>query len=190
MLTCSIPPAFSSTSCQRNGSHVCATGVRSLFQPLGLLQQALRIRLGLCYLKRFRGFTLKYHVVLSTATNKVWTLLRIWILTCLHKSAFPFRPKGRDPSWSFKWPVRPSSCDNTSLPSPGRSLYLHGSLGLSLGLWTASGIYQHGAGWKMDGSEKSEGRVRLCWKCTAASLGRARKSQNDWQEREQAWSDR
>lgn len=93
------------------------------------------------------------------------------------------------PSWCFKWPVRPSSCDNTALPSPGRLLHLHGTLGLFPGLWRASGMYQHGACWEMDGSERSEGRVRLCWECLATSLGKARKSLNNRQEQEQAWSD-
>lgn len=116
--------------------------------------------------------------------NKV---LRNWIVSAnldlsLHQHDSFYTKSHPPPSWSFKWSVRPPSCDNTALPSPGIFLYLHSSLGLFLGLYLTSGIYQHRACWKMDGLEKSERRVKLGWKCLAASLGKARKSLNNWQE--------
>lgn len=73
-------------------------GVRSLFQLLGLAQQAFKIRLGVCYLKKFHEFSLKYCVVLSTATNKV---LGNWVPSAnldinlhIQESALPFRLNG------------------------------------------------------------------------------------------------
>lgn len=149
--------------------------VRSLFPLLGLAQQAFKIRLRVWYFKKFHGFLLESCVVFNTNINKVWGN---WTLSanldiCLHLqvNTFPFKLKCPSslppPNWSFKWPVRPSSCDNTILPSPDIFLYLHSSLGLFLGLCTTSGIYQHEACWKMDGSEKSERRVKLSWKCLA-----------------------
>lgn len=134
------------------------------------------LKLGLGFgILRSSIFLLESCVVLNTDINKVWGN---WTLSanldiCLHLqvNTFPFKLKCPSslppPNWSFKWPVRPSSCDNTILPSPDIFLYLHSSLGLFLGLCTTSGIYQHEACWKMDGSEKSERRVKLSWKCLA-----------------------
>lgn len=172
---------------------MCVIGVRSLFQLLGLAQQALKIRFGVWYLKKFHGFSLKYCVVLSTATNKVlgnWApSANLDVNLHIQESAFPFRLKVTPQGGLLNdlWGPHPAITP-PCLPQ-ARFLYLHSSLGLFLGLCTTSGIYQHGVCWKMDDLERSEGRVRLGWKCLATSLGKARKSLNNWQEQEQAWTD-